>query len=730
MSKLYNIVILFIFILFLAFILLYVNDSIKESFLVIEKNNDDLNNVCKRYNIDNNSIQCKNIKTVKTADEVATWHKEKPGHIIAKNNNKWKWYDVGIKYWNEWMQKTKNIGDIHNSTLTSNSFKPSDNMYTRMTQDNPRQFFGKKDTYNIDGSKSKIYLIQSLVNGQCLTWSHPYDWNSRGHWGVLKFEKMFDTRLASKNEQLWIYHPNGRLESVNWRGWYLNYSLHRGNRISTSHSTMGLDSKDNSEFAYVELPSPKNEFRLSLRKPNFYHEIKYLYHESNEYVKAIHMHEYNEYAEGHGNVGGGIRGKFRAIPYNIEEETNTENKMYVPPAKVKYCDDDCEPIFKHLPKGTSEKISTNTLKLKSDAEIDEFLRSQKIIANSSDDPVVKKQISKKWFPCTPIEKEKLDWTLMYEVNKAHINRSLRGEPNQGFMYKRYLDGFPLDSYIAWDLDGNYCNNKEAARKNISLIEDSKKLDAPVNYFITSEFGHSKLADINNRINKINKIQESLNEIDIGCDENDPECNILEIYEISEYYVYVGNSNKNEIIFPLKKKLNMFQMVLPLPFNKHGNSPDRFNVEIHNNDTSKFTIKRADVNGGWGMELKLKVIDIRKSPYVNSLGGVKLNFDFENQKKIQKLKSQHKDNVLEDTIEFCYSGRYDFFILTNPEQTSGKVDVYVSTRTYANDILKNRIEYNVGWMGDASTNDSIIGSVYELYKIVKTPHALEQQKIQN
>jgi hypothetical protein len=83
--------------------------------------------------------------------------------------------------------------------------------------------------------------------------------------------------------------------------------------------------------------------------------------------------------------------------------------------------------------------------------------------------------------------------------------------------------------------------------------------------------------------------------------------------------------------------------------------------------------------------------------------------------------------LEDTIEFCYSGRYDFFILTNPEPSSGKVDVYVSTRTYANDILKNRIEKNVGWTGDAPTNDSIIGSVYELYKIVKTPHALEQQK---
>ena len=315
--------------------------------------------------------------------------------------------------------------DIHTSRLTSSSFAPNDNMYNDKTQDNPRQFFGEKDTYNIDGSKSKYYIIQSFVNNKVLTWSHPQGRNSQGFDRALKFEEFLDPRLYSKTEQLWILHPDGKLETARQKGWMLNYSHGKHHRVSTTTPGSRIDNGDPSEFAYVDLPSPKNDFRLPLRKPNE-SEIKYLYYESNGFVRAITPNDFTEHSDGHGNVGGGIRGKFRAIPYNIEETTNNENKMYVPPAKVNYCDDDCEHVFKHVPKGTSEKISTNTLKLNSDSEIDEFLQSQKIIVNSSDDWVVKKQISKKWFPCTPIKNENLDWTLMYETNKAHINRSLKG----------------------------------------------------------------------------------------------------------------------------------------------------------------------------------------------------------------------------------------------------------------------------------------------------------------
>ena len=47
--------------------------------------------------------------------------------------------------------------------------------------------------------------------------------------------------------------------------------------------------------------------------------------------------------------------------------------------------------------------------------------------------------------------------------------------------------------------------------------------------------------------------------------------------------------------------------------------------------------RNSQNSGWGMDLKLKVIDIRKSPYVYSIGGVNLHYSYETSKKIQKLK---------------------------------------------------------------------------------------------
>ena len=100
MNKLYNIVVLFIFIFFIAFILLYLNSSINESFLVIEKGvEQNYQEECKKYGVDYNSVQCRNIGIVKSADEI-TSNTTYPGHIHATYNNKWQWRNVGNNYWN------------------------------------------------------------------------------------------------------------------------------------------------------------------------------------------------------------------------------------------------------------------------------------------------------------------------------------------------------------------------------------------------------------------------------------------------------------------------------------------------------------------------------------------------------------------------------------------------------------------------------------------------------
>jgi hypothetical protein len=241
-----------------------------------------------------------------------------------------------------------------------------------------------------------------------------------------------------------------------------------------------------------------------------------------------------------------------------------------------------------------------------------------------------------------------------------------------------------------------------------------------------------MEEIDNRIQKIRDIQNKLSEIETKCEEG--EC-MEETYEITEYYLYIGPHNSNTKTVHLEKSLNRFQMVLPIPqMPSLFNWTDIFKTKI-NNDRDSFTITRTDLNQGWGSKLKLKVIDIRKSPYVICYGGITIPTDYETKGFIVALQKQQKDDVIEKSTTYCYSNGYNFFILSNPDKLTGSVSVHVAKRDdeigatcdnvedcknkNVNRLFERRTEYNMGWAGRTNTNSAINGCIYEIYNLVRT-----------